>query len=186
MTQTIRKNAKKLLITLVAIILIVIIVICINKLMVKILYKKDYSEYVSKYSQLYNVDENLIYALIKAESNFEAHAVSNKNAQGLMQLMPATAQEVAEKNDIDLNEDNILEPEININIGTKYISTLLEKYECVEIALAAYNAGIGNVDKWIENGVIKADGLDIENIPFKETNTYVRKIMRDYKIYSEL
>ena len=186
MTQTIRKNAKKLLISLIAIILIVIIVICINKLMIKILYKKDYSEYVNKYSQEYNVDENLIYALIKAESNFDANAISNKNAQGLMQLMPATAEEVANKNDIKLTGKNILEPEININLGTKYISTLLEKYKCIEVALAAYNAGIGNVDKWIENGVIMADGSDIENIPFKETNTYVRKIMRDYKIYSQL
>ena len=183
MTQTIRKNAKKLLIAVVAIALIIIVVICIKKLMIKILYKKDYSEYVSKYSQEYGVDENLIYALIKAESNFEETAISNKNAQGLMQLMPATAEEVANKNGIELTEQNILEPETNINIGTKYISTLLEKYECIEVALAAYNAGIGNVDKWIENGVIKADGSDIENIPFKETNNYVRKIMRDYNIY---
>lgn len=182
---TIRKNAKKLLIALVAILLITLVVICINKLMIKILYKKEYSEYVSKYSQEYNVDENLIYALIKAESNFDANAVSNKNAQGLMQLMYSTAEDVANKNRIELTEDNILEPDININIGTKYISTLLEKYECVEVALAAYNAGSGNVDKWISNGIIKADGSDIENIPFKETNTYVRKIMRDYKIYSE-
>ena len=154
--------------------------------MIKVMYKKEYSEYVSKYSAEYEVDENLIYALIKAESNFEADAISNKNAIGLMQLMSATAEEVADKNDIQLTEENILEPEVNIKIGTIYISTLLKKYECIEIALAAYNAGIGNVDKWIENGTIKADGSDIENIPFKETNTYVRKIMRDYKIYREI
>ena len=182
----IRKNAKKLLILLVAIILIIIVAFCINKLMIKILYKKDYSEYVTKYSLSYEVDENLIYALIKAESNFEADAVSLKDAQGLMQLMPSTAEDVAKKSGIELTEENILEPDTNINIGTKYISTLLEKYECVEIALAAYNAGSGNVDKWIKNSVIKADGSDIENIPFKETNTYVRKIMRDYKIYREM
>jgi len=181
----IRKNAKKLLIVLVAIILIIIVAFCINKLMIKILYKKDYSEYVTKYSLAYEVDENLIYALIKAESNFEADVSSLKGAQGLMQLMYSTAEDVAKKNGIELTEENILEPDININIGTKYIATLLEKYECVEIALAAYNAGSGNVDKWIKNGVIKADGSDIENIPFKETNTYVRKIMRDYKIYKE-
>ena len=154
--------------------------------MIKILYKKEYSEYVTKYSQEYNVDENLIYALIKVESNFEANATSVKGAQGLMQLMYSTAEDVAKKNKIELIEDNILEPEINIQIGTKYISTLLEKYESIEVALAAYNAGSGNVDKWISNGTIKADGSDIENIPFKETNNYVRKILRDYKIYSEL
>ena len=181
-----RENAKKLLISLVTIILIIIVVICINKLMIKILYKKDYSEYVSKYSQEYNVDENLIYAVIKAESNFEANAVSNKNAQGLMQLMYSTAEEVANKIEIELTLDNILNPKINIQIGTKYISTLLEKYGCIEVALAAYNAGIGNVDKWIENDIIKSDGSDVENIPFKETNNYVRKIIRDYKIYNEI
>ena len=183
MTTT-RKNAKKLLILLVAIISVIIVVICINKLMIKVFYKKEYSEYVNKFSQEYNVEENLIYALIKAESNFEANAVSNKNAQGLMQLMPSTAEDVAKKSGIELTEENILEPDTNINIGTKYIATLLDKYECVEVALAAYNAGSGNVDKWIKNGVIKSDGSDIENIPFKETNNYVRKILRDYEIYT--
>lgn len=177
---------KKLMIVVIIIVGIIITTILINKLMIKVLYKKDYSEYVTKYAQEYEVDENLIYALIKAESNFDADAVSNKDAQGLMQLMYSTAEDVAKKNGIELTEDNILEPDININIGTKYISTLLNKYECVEVALAAYNAGSGNVDKWIANGTIKADGSDIENIPFKETNNYIRKIMRDYKIYSEL
>lgn len=178
-------NKIKRLLVVIIIAVVIVTSILINKLMIKILYKKEYSEYVSKYSQEYGVDEKLIYALIKAESNFNANAVSNKNAQGLMQLMYSTAKDVAKKSGIELTEENILEPEININIGTKYISTLLEKYECVEVALAAYNAGSGNVDKWIANGTIKADGSDIENIPFKETNTYVRKIMRDYEIYSK-
>ena len=56
----------------------------------------------------------------------------------------------------------------------------------VEIALAAYNAGIGTVDNWLEKEIIKKDGSDIENIPYKETNNYVRKILRDYKIYEKL
>lgn len=180
------KNAKKLLIFFVAIILIITVAICINKLMIKIIYKKDYSEYVSKYAREYGVDENLIYALIKAESNFKADAISNKEAQGLMQLMYSTAEEVARKNGIELTKEKILEPETNIQIGTKYLSNLLEKYESIEVAVAAYNAGSGNVDSWILNGTIKADGSDIENIPFKETNNYVRKILRDYKIYKKM
>ena len=184
---TTRKNAKKLLIILMTIILIIIlVVICVNKLMIKILYKKEYSECVSKYAQMYNIDENLIYSIIKVESNFDANAVSSQNAQGLMQLMYTTAEEVARKNNIELTEENILEPDINIKLGTIYLSTLLEKYECIEVALAAYNAGSGNVDKWIENGIIKEDGSDIENIPFKETNNYVRKIIRDYEIYKKI
>ena len=66
------------------------------------------------------------------------------------------------------------------------MTILLDKYESTEVALAAYNAGIGTVDNWIEKGVIKADGSDIENIPYKETNNYVRKILSNYKMYKEL
>ena len=157
-----------------------------NKLMIKKLYKKDYSEYVSKYAEEYEVDENLIYALIKAESNFNEKAVSHQNAKGLMQLMQSTAQDLANRSQIKLTKDNILDPDININLGTQYIASLLNKYDSIEVALAAYNAGSGNVDRWIKNGTIKSDGSDIENVPYKETNTYVRKIMRDYKIYNEI
>lgn len=174
---------------LIVIIIIAVIIISfgfIKNQIVKVIYRKDYKEYVSKYSEEYGVEENLIYAIIKAESNFDPDAISSKDARGLMQLIYSTAEEVAEKNGIELTDENILNPETNINIGTKYISTLIEKYECIEVALAAYNAGSGNVDKWIKNGTIKADGSDIENIPYKETNNYVRKIMRDYKIYTQI
>lgn len=186
MRHNIKKKTKALYITIAVITAIIILMITLNKQMIKIIYKKDYSEYISKYAKVYGVEENLIYAIIRAESNFNANAISHQNAQGLMQLMFSTAKDVASKIEINLTEENILDPEININIGTKYISTLIDKYNCIEVALAAYNAGSGNVDKWIKNGIIKADGSDIENVPFKETNTYIRKIMRDYEIYKKL
>ena len=131
-----------------------------------------------------------MYALIKAESNFNANAESGKGAIGLMQLMESTAQDVCKKTDLNISnedvKDKLLEPEININIGTKYLSVLLDTYKSKEVAVAAYNAGIGTVNTWIEKGTIKSDGSDIENIPYKETNNYVRKILRNYKIYNEL
>lgn len=183
---------KKHIIT-VAIILILCILIAFLNIPIriqKIIYKKDYQEYVQKYSQEYDVDENLVYALIKAESNFNANAESGKGAIGLMQLMESTAQDVCKKTDLNISnedvKDKLLEPEININIGTKYLSILIQKYRNVEVAITAYNAGIGTVDTWIEKGIIKADGSDVENIPYKETNNYVRKILRDYKIYTNL
>lgn len=179
-------KTKKIMYISIVIILIIIIAIGIEELMTKKLYKKEYSEYVEKYSQEYGVEQNLIYAIIKAESNFDPSAVSTQGARGLMQLMYSTAKEVAEKIDIELTEENILEPEINIKLGTKYIASLLEKYECIEVALAAYNAGSGKVDRWIKEEIIKSDGSDIENIPYKETNTYVRKIIRDYQIYKKI
>ena len=100
--------------------------------------------------------------------------------------MYSTAQEVSKKNNIELNEEKILNPEINIKIGTIYISNLISKYKNLELALAAYNAGSGNVDKWITQGIINDDASNIENIPYKETNLYVRKVIRDYKIYKKI
>lgn len=149
-------------------------------------YKLEYTEYVKKYANEYNVDEYLIYAIIKAESNFEPNAESHRGAKGLMQLMYSTAEDISKRIDIELNEDNILEPDININLGTKYISMLIQKYNNINLALAAYNAGSGNVDSWIEKGTLKSDGSDIENVPFTETNNYVRKILRDYEIYKNI
>ena len=181
-------NITKKQIIIVAIILIFCILIAFR--IQKIIYKKDYEEYVQKYSQQYNVDENLVYALIKAESNFNANAQSSKGAIGLMQLMETTAQDVCKRMDLNISnnelKEKLLEPEININIGTKYLSILIQQYGNVEIAITAYNAGIGTVDNWIEKDIIKADGSNVEKIPYKETNNYVRKILRDYKIYTNL
>lgn len=160
-----------------------------NKIM-KILYPIEYENLVTLYSQEYQVDEYLIYAIIKAESNFEIDAVSSKGAKGLMQLMENTAKDVVKRVNIDISSEDLpeklLEPDININLGTKYISILLQKYGNIPVALTAYNAGIGTVDNWIEKGIIKENGEDIENVPYKETNQYVRKILGSYKIYQEL
>ena len=149
-------------------------------------YKLEYTKYVKKYANEYNVDEYLIYAIIKAESNFEPNAESHRGAKGLMQLMYSTAEDISKRIGIELNEENILEPDINIKLGTKYISMLIQKYNNINLALAAYNAGSGNVDGWIEKGTLKSDGSDIENVPFTETNNYVRKILRDYEIYKNI
>ena len=186
-------NITKKQITITAIVLILCMIIAFLNIPIriqKIIYKKDYKEYVQKYAQEYNVDENLIYALIKAESNFNSNAKSSKDAIGLMQLMESTAQDVSKKTDLQISSDELseklLEPDININIGTKYLSILIQKYGNIEIAITAYNAGIGTVDNWIEKGIINSDGSNVENIPYKETNNYVRKILRDYKIYTNL
>ena len=172
------------------IIVVTILIILFKDKLLKIMYPKTYSEIVSTYAEEYNVEENLIYAVIKAESNFDSNAVSNREAIGLMQIVEETAIDVAKQNQIDVDTENITEELLdidnNINIGTKYLSTLLTQYGNMEIALAAYNAGIGTVNNWIEKQVIQADGSDIENIPYKETNNYVRKILRDYRVYNEL
>lgn len=109
-------------------------------------------------SQKYNVDVNLLKAIGKAESGFNASAVSSAGAVGVMQLMPATAKSLGVSNAYDARQ--------NIMGGAKYISQLLDKYDGnVELALAAYNAGSGNVDKY--------GGIP----PFEETQNYVKRVM---------
>ena len=181
---------KKIFIIIIAILIIVVFLGIFKNKILKIIYPKTYKEIVSVYSEKYNVEENLVFALIKAESNFNSEAVSHRDAIGVMQIMEETAKDVANKNSIKIENENIkqelLKIDNNINIGTKYLSTLLEKYKNKEIAVAAYNAGIGTVDGWIQKEIIKSDGSDIENIPYKETKNYVRKILRNYKLYEEL
>jgi hypothetical protein len=115
-------------------------------------------EIFQKAASTYGVDENLLKAIAKAESGFDANATSKSGAMGIMQLMPATAKA--------LGVSDAYDPEQNIMGGAKYISSLLEKYDGnVSYALAAYNAGSGNVDKY--------GGIP----PFEETQNYVTKIL---------
>ena len=183
------KNRKLLIFIIIILIVFVFLGLFKDKIL-KIIYPRTYKEIVEVYAKEYNVEENLVLAVIKAESNFDENAVSHREAIGLMQIMEETAKDVAQKYNIEIDYNNakqeISNVQNNINIGTKYLSVLLEKYQNKEVALAAYNAGIGNVDNWIEKGIIKADGSDIENVPYKETNNYVRKILRNYKVYKEL
>lgn len=143
---------------------------------------------MEKYSEENGLDRYLVYAVIKAESNFNPNVKSNADARGLMQLMEETA--VERSNVID-NEDveayDLYDPETNIKLGTSYLSYLLNLYDGnTVLAIIAYNAGLGNVQQWIKDGVIQSDGSDIENIPFKETENYVRKILRDYQMYLKI
>ena len=184
------KRLLKFLITLLilaSIIFILFKVIKIDDIIMKKLYPLKYSEYVQKYAEEYNMDKYMVYAIIKAESNFDENAKSSSNAIGLMQIMKTTALETANKMDFEVTEEELFKPEINIKIGLKYFTYLLNHYNNnYPLAIIAYNAGMGNVDSWIKNGTIKEDGTDIENVPYKETNNYVRKILRDYEIYKGL
>ncbi len=163
----------------------IIFILIFLRILTSLLYPNKYSEYVEKYSDEYNVDSNLVYAIIKQESNFKPSVNSSKGAVGLMQLMENTALDVAknlECNDIDLRN-----PEINIRLGIKHFSELLNKYKNNEkMAIIAYNAGMGNVDNWISKGIIDEDGTNLENVPYRETNMYLRKVLKNYEIYCKL
>lgn len=184
-----KKRKKKIIFSSISIFLILCFllgVVKIQNIVLKRFYPQKYASYVTHYAEENNVDPLLIFAIIKAESNFKPDVVSKSNAVGLMQLMQATAEDTAKKLKIEYQKEDLYNPEKNICLGTKYFAGLLEKYGNITVALTAYNAGSGNVDKWIGNGTIQTDGSDAENIPYKETNRYVRKILRDYTMYQQL
>lgn len=184
------RTIKKSIISIFSIVIILILlfsIIRIQDIVIKSIYPQKYNEYVEKYALEYGIDSMLVYAIIKAESNFKPDIKSSSNAMGLMQLMEETAIETAGKIGIEYTEGCLYDPETNIRLGIKYYSELLEEYDNnYMLALTAYNAGTGNLKKWIEQGIIKPDGSNIEDIPYKETNNYVRKIVRDYNIYKDL
>ena len=153
----------------------------------KYLYPMEYKEIVYQYSEELNIDPMLTFAIIKTESNFDEKAKSRSGAIGLMQLMEGTAREQAVKLDMEYHREMLFNPNKNLKLGLNYFNTLLDYYKQNYIlAFASYNAGLGNVQKWIQEGIIQEDGSDIENIPFKETNMYVRKVLKTYEIYKKL
>lgn len=121
----------------------------------------NFDDIISQAATLYNLPEKLIKSVIKQESNFDPSATSYAGATGLMQLMPATAK--------GLGVNDITDPRQNIMGGSKYLSQMLTRYDGdIQVALAAYNAGPGNVDKY--NGIP----------PFTETQNYVQKVYKNF------
>lgn len=102
--------------------------------------------------------------------------------------MLPTANEIAVKMEMkELLEEELYEAETNIKLGTRYFVSLLKEYDNkLNLAIIAYNAGMGNVNNWIKEGIINEDGTNIENIPFPETKLYVKRILQNYKIYKEI
>lgn len=122
------------------------------------------------------ISPSLLEAVILTESKFDEKAVSHVGAVGMMQLMPDTANWISEQS--GLPSDNLASPEQNIPLGAWYLNYLLEKYHNNEVlALAAYNAGRGNVDEWVEKNHWPEGFSEIEKIPFPETREFVKSVV---------
>jgi soluble lytic murein transglycosylase len=128
------------------------------------------------------IDPLIILSLIRQESAFNPRARSHANARGLMQLLPSTARQLKRR----VSRRSLYNPKVNIKLGIKYLKKLLQKYDGnLVLALSAYNAGEGNVSRWL-NGVFSGDNelVNIELIPFKETRNYVKYIYRNWFFYN--
>ena len=152
-------------------------------------YKKpeEYAGFVEKYSEKYDVPEHIIWSVMKAESGFDYKAVSSAGAIGLMQMMPETFEDLTDNHLKEYFESGMLfDAETNIRYGTYYLSYLYKRYGDWSVVFAAYNAGLGNVNGWLEDSKYSSDGKTLDKIPFKETREYVSKVDRYTKKYDKL
>ena len=139
-------------------------------------YPLRYDQIVVGHADNYDLEPQLVAAVIYQESKFDADAVSASGAVGLMQLLPSTGQGIAERTGGDSwTPEDLHDPELNVRYGSWYLRHLLDKYGDEELALAAYNAGQANVDRWREQGV---------GIQFDETRHYVDRVQRLKAIYA--
>lgn len=158
------------------------------KWVLKKIYPNHYEDLIKVYAEEYHVDPYLVVAIMRNESKFNPNAVSSKEAKGLMQIAPITGKWAAEKLPIEnYREEMLFDPELNIQIGCWYLSVLQQEFNYdFDLIIPAYNAGNGNVKKWLKNTKYSKDGKSLDEIPFEETKIYHKKVSRDYKIYKWL
>lgn len=150
-------------------------------------YPIQYEELVTQYCKEYQVDEALVYAVIKNESGFHPDAVSSVDARGLMQIQGPTLEWAVyrEGKNAKVTEDDLFTPEVNIKYGVLLLSLFLEEFHSPEVALCCYHAGWGNVKKWLKDPDYSSDGVTLKVIPFKDTATYVSRVMGTMEQYQQ-
>lgn len=145
--------------------------------------KINYQEQITEISEQANVDPLLTAAIVKVESDFDNDAHSHQGAQGLMQILDETAKHSAEVIDMEYYPEKLNDIDYNLKLGVGYYDYLMRYYNNRQLALAAYNGGVGNVDKWIKEGILDKDNPDVSKIPFEETRQYVTKVESTYDVY---
>ncbi len=151
-------------------------------------YPISYTKYIRESSEEFNIDPYLIASVINVESRYDKYATSAKDAKGLMQVTPKTGQWASEVLGLEgYLEDDLYDPEVNIRLGSWYLSRLMDEFDGdLHLVLAAYNGGSGNVKKWLDNKEYSLDGEQLHNIPFKETENYIERVNKNYNIYSRI
>lgn len=145
-----------------------------------------YKHHVNRAAERHQLDASLLFAMIRQESAYNASALSHAGARGLMQLMPATAHNVAKSLKLPIaNNEALYDPEFNITLGSSYISQMLERFNHNTIlATAAYNAGPHRVKRWLPETVSMPADVWVETIPFRETRGYVQNVHAYIAIYN--
>ncbi len=150
-------------------------------------YPVEYEAQIRARAAENGIDPAWAAAVILAESSYQPEAVSSANAQGLMQLLPDTAQWIAGKFDETYTEGCLFDPETNIRYGCWYLGYLYRRFHGdMTCATAAYHAGQGQVDAWLADPECSNDGVALKRIPFDSTDTYVKRVLKYYEKYVQL
>lgn len=150
-------------------------------------YPMEYTDLICRYAEANDLEPAHVAAVILAESSYRADAVSSVNAQGLMQLLPSTAEWIAGKFGETYSEGCLFDPETNIKYGCWYLGFLMDRYDGDKICTsAAYHSGQGTVDKWLQDPEYSSDGKTLTAIPGSNADTYVGRILEYYDKYEEI
>ncbi|MGL5151321.1 MAG: lytic transglycosylase domain-containing protein [Clostridium sp.] len=175
---------KKKIIGLIVIIAIIVFGEMITKSYV---FPYKHKEFVDKYSKENDINPLLVLSVMKTESKFKPEARSNKNAVGLMQITESTGEWIASQMKIQgYTKESLYDEETNIKMGCWYLKNLKDEFGTWDEAIAAYNAGRGNVNKWLKDEKYSKDKKTLDYIPFGETKKYVDKVNTNYNIYKFL
>lgn len=181
---------KKILRSLIAIVTVVVLCIAIyysRDYILRTIYPLKYTDIVNKYSQEYDVECAVLYAIIKSESDFKPDAVSSIGAVGLMQITEETFDWIKYKlEDTESVYDDMYDPDKNIKYGAYLISFHINRFGSLENALCAYHAGMGALDSWLANEKYSNDGKTLLKIPYKDTAHYVKTVQKAYDKYKDL
>ncbi len=151
------------------------------------LFPRPYWTDLTKFSSRNQLDPYVVASLIRQESEFNPGAISRANAMGLMQLLPGTGRSTARELRVRFTTDQLLQPNVNLQLGTTYFRHMLDRFDGrMEYALAAYNAGVDRVEAWLHDGNFRDPEEFVESIPFSETREYVQAIMRNASVYRRL
>ena len=152
---------------------------------ITVFYPQPHKDLVINTALENSIDPYLVFAIIRAESKYQTTAVSPLGAKGLMQIMPETAAWIAEQKGMgDFNQEMLHEPDVNINFGCWYLNSLDKQFEGrLPVIIAAYNAGRGQVGQWINEDTWDGSFEQLDRIPFKETKTYTKNVMKNYEAY---
>lgn len=151
-------------------------------------YPYRYRAVIEKNAEMHDIDPLLVAAVIRVESRFHPEAESGKGALGLMQIMPATAEWIAEQlGESGFAPEMLHDPEVNIRFGCWYLSSLSREFDGrLPVIIAAYNGGRGHVSRWLEDGTWSGEYDDRSQIPFGETRHFLTRVWRTYRIYQYL